>query len=219
MKKIIPILLLGSILGCSNHLKLTDEAKLLELIPSDATLLERVEGEPEFVVGDLNHDGLTDIAAIIEIEDQGTVRREVIVIFKTNKNTHEISLQTDKFVLNEDEGGVWGDPLESISIEEGALVINHYGGSNWRWYTEQKLIYKDNNWYLSYIKNGTYFIGEQTSDEADEAFFDLLTGNFSISERDKNGGIIVNEGKNNNLKLLNINAVTDDWIDFKDLIK
>jgi len=219
MKKIISMLLLGSILGCSNHLELSDEAKLLELIPSNAALLERVEGEPELVVGDLNHDGLNDIAAVIETKDQGTAQREVIVLFKTKENTYDISLRTDKFVMNEDEGGVWGDPLKSISIEEGALVINHYGGSNWRWYIEQKLIYKDNNWYLSYIRNGTYFTGEQTSDEADETIFDLLTGNFSIRERGKDGDFIVKEGRNNNLKLLNINDVTDDWIDLKDLIK
>ena len=32
-----------------------------------------------------------------------------------------------------DEGGVWGDPFEGLTIENGVLTIRLYGGNAWRW--------------------------------------------------------------------------------------
>ncbi|WP_171647940.1 hypothetical protein [Paenibacillus phytorum] len=40
-----------------------------------------------------------------------------------------ISIITDKVVLKADEGGVWGDPFESLTIDRGSVVVSEYGGS------------------------------------------------------------------------------------------
>lgn len=39
------------------------------------------------------------------------------------------SIIADKVVLKADEGGVWGNPFESLTIDRGSVVVSDYGGS------------------------------------------------------------------------------------------
>jgi len=55
---------------------------------------------------------------------------------------------SDDAVLDGDEGGAFGDPFESLSVEKGAVVIMHYGGSRDRWGYTHRYRYKDGQWML-----------------------------------------------------------------------
>jgi hypothetical protein len=40
-------------------------------------------------------------------------------------------------------GGVFGDPFESLDINRGVLVLNHYAGSNWRWGITDRFLWRN----------------------------------------------------------------------------
>lgn len=65
---------------------------------------------------------------------------------------HEFT--NDHYVLSGDEGGVFGDPLNGISVRKtGAIQISFYGGSAWRW------SYDD---VVQFRKGALYVIGQDS---------------------------------------------------------
>jgi hypothetical protein len=118
------------------------------LIPSGwGVLIE--DDEPVTTEGDLNKDGITDVAMIIEqlkANTEEAPNRSLLIAFGTN-DSYSLSIIADKVILKSDEGGVWGDPFESLSIERGSVVVSDYGGSNWRWYNKYRFRFQDNEWY------------------------------------------------------------------------
>ncbi|NOU89302.1 hypothetical protein GC102_26635 [Paenibacillus sp. LMG 31460] len=51
------------------------------------------------------------------------------MIFVIRVEMIPISIIADKVVLKADEGGVWGNPFESLTIDRGSVVVSDYGGS------------------------------------------------------------------------------------------
>lgn len=113
--------------------------------------------------GDLNRDGREDIAAIVEAPeniskpDNGcdsaddysdAEARRLIVVIDDGEGQQSIAVDEPRAVLRRDQGGVFGDPLEELSIENGAVVINHYGGSRWRWGNTLRFRLDDGLWRL-----------------------------------------------------------------------
>lgn len=180
---------------------------LLSLIPDGWRILERVEGKPEKAEGDLNKDGIDDIAVVIEeIRESGDVTpsRMLLIAFGNNDNTYTLSVKAENAILKSDAGGVWGDPLENISIDRGSILINFYGGSNWRWYSSYRFRFQDNDWYLIGATLGTYFTGNATIDEADEEDYNLLTGDFISKKRDESGNVITTKGNRGKRELIKL---------------
>lgn len=60
--------------------------------------------------------------------------RKKLVVIK-HKEDEDCLITYNKFaVLQEDEGGVYGDPYDGLSVENNQLVLRFYGGSaSWRW--------------------------------------------------------------------------------------
>lgn len=96
-------------------------------------------------IGLFNEDDFEDIVLIIQKEptDDEDVRlmpRKMMII--ESNDTGDYLTDSDYVTTNTDlmltasDGGVFGDPLEYVSIEDKQLKIRYYGGSNFRWYYE-----------------------------------------------------------------------------------
>lgn len=70
--------------------------------------------------------------AIIEHEN-----KKKLLVIEHKDNVNYLIANNENAVMQEDEGGVYGDPYDGISIEDDQLVMRYYGGSaSWRWIRE-----------------------------------------------------------------------------------
>jgi len=146
-------------------LNIVDEEKELEdqehrtvedFVPENWEIIERIEG-------DLNKDGLADIAIVIENglnrkkemgnpylcpDWENPCPRSLLILFQKEDGGYELSIKNDKIIMLSNEGGIWGDPFEGIRVDRGSLVIYFYGGSNWRWSLSYRFRFQDDDWYL-----------------------------------------------------------------------
>lgn len=164
-----------------NEVKEVKDVKdVATLIPSRWRLLVRQSG-PEKVEGDLNKDGIQDVALVIEKlenpKDQAP-ERALLIAFGNQDGTYTRSIIADKAILKADEGGVWGDPLANLAIDRGSVVVSFYGGSNDRWYGNYRFRFQNGDWYLIGATVGSYFTGTMTEKTGDEADYNLLTGDY-----------------------------------------
>lgn len=169
---------------------------ILSMIPVGWHILEKVKGEPAKVEGDLNKDGIPDIAVVIEgiTKTEEAAPRALIIAFGNKDKTYSLSIKAEKAVLRANEGGVWGDPFERISIERGSVLLSYYGGSNWRWYSSYRFRFQDKDWYLIGATLGSYFTGTTTQENADEEDYNLLTGDYIIRKADEKGNLNTTKG-------------------------
>jgi hypothetical protein len=130
---------------------------------------------------DLNQDGRKDLALVItkkgaraDNPDFEVTRRLLVLALRQKDGTLERSAVSDSAVLNSDEGGVWGDPFVEIQFERGALVIRHYGGSNWRWRTTARYRFQDGHWMLIGRTDENTFNGD--AEYRDDADHNLSSG-------------------------------------------
>ncbi|SFE20447.1 hypothetical protein SAMN04487969_101628 [Paenibacillus algorifonticola] len=184
-----------------------DEAEAADfesLVPAGWKVLEIFDGEPEQAEADLNNDGLVDIAAVLEKEDisQEAPDRAIMIAFGQTDHTYKRSVIAEQAVMRANEGGIYGDPFESLTIEKGVLVLRHFGGSNSRWYNTYRFRYQDNDWYLIGATTGSYFTGNELMDNADEDDYNLLTGEFVKKTWDEEAGEQVIERGNRGKKAL-----------------
>ncbi len=152
----------------NNNLISSSGKDLTSFVPKQWKVLKSVQG-------DLNKDGLDDIAAVIEKEGNSSESAQRILFIALQKpdKLYYLSIQSDKAILKADEGGVWGDPFSDLSIENGSLLITFYGGSNWRWEKIYRFRYQDNGWYMIGATIKSNFTGTY---EATEDDYNLLTG-------------------------------------------
>lgn len=106
-------------------------------------ILDRFCPDKEFIAqdmvkGDLNGDGVTDLAIMggADPEDAGVDdMREIYPLIRQADGSYQplASIAT----LGPYSGGVYGDPYGGMLISDGRLVVKVYGGSSWRWgYTD-----------------------------------------------------------------------------------
>jgi hypothetical protein len=105
---------------------------------------------------DLNGDGRADAAFVItnggsvaDGSDEQSIAKHVLVLaLRGNDGKLHRSVVNDAVILDGDEGGVFGDPFESLSVERGAIVISHYGGSRDRWSFTHRYRFQNGKWTL-----------------------------------------------------------------------
>ena len=139
-----------------------------QVIPTPAGYIKLDEKE-----GDLNKDGTPEKVIVFNTNDStdvGTVRE--IQVYKKSGNKWELLTGSKNLIGKSQDGGMSGDPFESIEIKGGVLIINQSGGSSWKWFTTDK--YKFQNGGLQLIgftnscgKPGEYF---------ENVDFNLMTG-------------------------------------------
>lgn len=101
------------------------------------------------IEGDLNNDGIPEKVIVYNTNDStefGFIRE--IQIFKLEASTWVLWTKSSNAILKSQEGGMMGDPFESISIKKGVLVIQHVGGSSWKWSITDKYRYENNEFKL-----------------------------------------------------------------------
>lgn len=122
--------------------------------------------------GDLTGDGLPERVQVWlsgpplagENRDKSPGQR-FLLISRHNGEAWKLMARSDRAILDTGDGGVHGDPFESIEINEGSLKILHYGGSSWRW-TEHDTYHWDGSEFVltfhqsSYGKECFYFYQE-----------------------------------------------------------
>lgn len=153
-------------------------------------------GEKAIAKGDLNKDGISDLAAVIEkdaIKEEASPR-SLLIAFGSKNNTYTLSIIAKNVVLQSDEGGIWGDPFDSLTIDRGSVLVSDYGGSNWRWYNKYRFRYQDKDWFLIGYTSGSYFTGATIIEQSDEDDINYLTGQFIERRTDEQGHTTTKKG-------------------------
>lgn len=89
--------------------------------------------------GDLNGDGIADVAVTgisgQEKDETGSIldwgERQVYVFLGSGEGSLQLACSLE--TAGPDEGGIYGDPYQGITITGQSLVLQNYGGSNFRW--------------------------------------------------------------------------------------
>lgn len=100
-------------------------------------------------MGDLNKDGIPELLLVYDTPrqtDYGSERE--IGIYQQKDNAWELWHTSVGAVLPSEHGGTMGDPFDGIAVENGAITINHFGGSRHRWYYIHRYRYQQGDWYL-----------------------------------------------------------------------
>jgi len=99
--------------------------------------------------GDLNKDGAEEKVLVVNTGEMGDMGEErVILIFKVENKEWKLWHRSSGTILPSEHGGMMGDPLQSVSVEKGAIVINHFGGSRSKWDHTHRFRYQNNKWEL-----------------------------------------------------------------------
>jgi uncharacterized protein len=151
------------------------------LIPSGWRILQSAQG-------DLNQDKRDDVAMVLiqpqEEEEQMDHERMLLVLLQQPDGSFQKAAETSKAILCRGCGGVYGDPLESIAIDNGALVITHYGGSRDRWGYVHRFRLQDGDWYMTGRTETYHDTLSQKSETTDE---NLLTGEMVVDRVSEEG--------------------------------
>ena len=107
--------------------------------------------------GDLDKDGQDEKAVVYDTgrqTDYGSERE--IQIFKKKDTGWELWHKSVGPVMGSEQGGVMGDPFEGLSIENGSLVLSHFGGSREKWHYTHRFRFQNNDWQLigATVNNG-----------------------------------------------------------------
>jgi hypothetical protein len=153
----------------------------------------------DYVEGDMNKDGIKDIALILQMEnedslkyqiqDRDSLRRPFILLLRDKSKLLTSILRNDNLIYCALCGGGMGDPYEGMKIEKSTLTFNFYGGSSDRWALEYKFAYDGkNDWKLQYERQNNYSTHNPDKQSAEalngDEFIDNSIFNFSIYNKD-----------------------------------
>ncbi len=148
--------------------------------------------------GDLDKDGRTDLALIIESKEKmpedrswpGTdwstedEARTLVILFARKEGGYRLAVQDHRVILRAGEGGIMGDPLEGLLIRNGVVVLQYYGGSAWRWSIIAGFRYQGGAFHLIGYTRESFNIHTGEHEETD---YNLSTGKARFSKwRDGN---------------------------------
>jgi hypothetical protein len=128
---------------------------VLKIIPKDYTVLN-------FTKGDLNRDKFDDAILILKHnnEEHNEYKRPLYILLGDENGTYKVVAKNNSVVLGREDGGIYGDPFEGVTIKRGYFSIEHYGGSSWRWSRIITFKYNKNqkDWFLYKDGEKTYHI-------------------------------------------------------------
>lgn len=87
------------------------------------------------VFGDLDSDGVDEkVTVLSEGQDaSGFGRERVLYVYKQTNNKWDVWCKSTQAILSDESGGMMGDPFMSVTIKQGCIKTEHYGGSRLRW--------------------------------------------------------------------------------------
>ena len=118
-------------------------------IPADDPVIEGGYELMAEVDGDLDKDGIPERVLVLETPyqtDWGTERE--IHVYKIRAGEWELWRSSSDAIMKSEEGGMMGDPFESIEIKNGILIVRHFGGSSWKWSNIDKYRWQNNEFEL-----------------------------------------------------------------------
>lgn len=155
---------------------INQEGKTLEsFIPEGWSLMKNGS-----VKGDLNNDGMDDIAAIFEANENmpmpatastdtiaatnttvelTQVKPRILVICFANKGGgYTLSTQASHGILRADESSATGDPIAYLKIRRSALYVGYVGGDADKnhWEVVARFRYKNDDWYMVGYNKSNY---------------------------------------------------------------
>ena len=172
----------------------TDIAQTAALRLNGGTAQEDVSvATSNIVVHDFDGNGLADLAVIVEADpklltDYDETKPCDHVDYDTNcymsygkrklsiymNGAAQPNFENEAAVLGADEGGVFGDPLEGLTLnKKGSLMLSFYGGSAWRWGMTYTIQFRKDNFYLVGYSDNYGWTGDLRWDTSDANF---LTG-------------------------------------------
>ncbi|QGQ95984.1 hypothetical protein EHS13_14420 [Paenibacillus psychroresistens] len=158
------------------------------LIPKGRVISNLASGKDALIKGDMNKDGISDIALIVEDNADASKERDLVIAFGTTEGSYVQSIYAKEAIMCVDCGGVFGDPLDNLTFSNGSVLLSLYGGSTDRWYYKYRFQYRDNDWYLIGETSGQSRTTDLTS--AIELDVNLLTGDFIEKQSNKKGVLI-----------------------------
>jgi hypothetical protein len=190
--------------------RLPAEAKdMAGFVPAGWTLIKNADG-------DLNKDGLSDVAGVLERKTEipdpagDGPPRILFVAFQKPGGGYRLSVQANRAILRSGEGGAFGDPFELVKVERGSLHVSFYGGSSERWSYTYQFRFQNGAWFLIGVTTQTS--RTDGSDEGTYEDFNLLTGRMRTVTTDakgKNHEKMINRGKRKLVNLVNFEAAAD----------
>ena len=153
MKCQLPALIASSLAwvagSCFGETPKSAPSELGSLLAPDETLVI-------FRRADLNGDGRQDFIFVVQTPSKGTkdecfkANRTLRIALRQANNTLRVVKSNSRSIMCHEDGGVFGDPLDSIKGNARGFVISHAGGGNCRWASQFTFLYsrKDADWYL-----------------------------------------------------------------------
>ncbi|KZE75117.1 hypothetical protein AV654_27615 [Paenibacillus elgii] len=160
-----------------------DIRNLSSLIPVGKSLSLLSNGQKAIARGDLNKDGMDDLAIIVEDPKDSMTERDLILFFGNAAGAYEQSIYAKEAITCKDCGGVFGEPLEELFIKNNTLLFTFHGGSSDRWYSKYRFQYRDRDWVLIGYTGGSYHTMDVYQGEEED--INLLTGDFILKKSDK----------------------------------
>ena len=145
-------------------------------IPKGHTLINQASG-------DLNKDSIEENIVVLNTGQSGDFGEErIILIFKAQDGAWKLWHRSSGAIMSSENGGMMGDPFNSINVERGALVIKHFGGSSSKWDLTHRFRYQNDDWELiGFTSIGTYFTEFETFD------YNLTSGNVIYKKEEIDG--------------------------------
>ena len=114
--------------------------------------------------GDLNRDGLPDVALVLAPPGEDTVAlgsgaeqlppRLLLVLLRAPGGGYRLAARTARVVLGKGDGGCY-DPFGQLSIERGVVVLDQVGGGSQRWWITSKFRCQQGRFYVIGETTGT----------------------------------------------------------------
>jgi hypothetical protein len=101
------------------------------------------------VKGDLDSDGVEELVVVYDTPkktEMGTERQ--LHIFQKDNNNWKPWMQNSTVVLPSLHGGAMGDPFEEVQVENGSIVVKHFGGSREKWHYTHRYRFQNSDWSL-----------------------------------------------------------------------
>lgn len=114
--------------------------------PSQDTITSKVIGE---AMGDLDKDGIDEKIIVLDTGLDGEIgTQRTLLIYKKKQGKWTLLHSSQGPVLDSAHGGMMGDPFVGIEIQRGAIVIDHFGGSNRKWNYTHRYRFNGKEWNL-----------------------------------------------------------------------
>jgi hypothetical protein len=152
MKKafLLGLLISGSLVSIAQEPKITIPmtAKAPEGFAPDGWEVRVVEK------GDLNGDKIDDVVIVMmkpEVMENDVLvegKKHFLALAFGDGGQFKRTAFSDEAALDTEEGGPFGDPFEGLKIENGTVIIYHYGGGGQRWSRAERYRWSQNRWML-----------------------------------------------------------------------